>query len=422
LIVDEASYAQNNLPESLMVVVGDLSADHHTSKLISKLKAAKPNLNIWGLGSSQMRESGVEILFDCKDFSSIGILGVVKVIPFLARVRHTLLSEMEKRQPKAVLLVDYGGFNLVLAKAIRKKYKKLPIYYFISPQVWGSRPWRLKTIAQTVSKMLVIFPFEEVIYKSSGIPVKFVGHPLTKNVPEGSALPTRAEFCQLHGLDPASSLIAVFPGSRKNEIKNFLPVLIDAIKRLLRERSEIQFAISRANEDLGIAIEERLRKDLGDRGYIDKVKLINSLENYSLMSACDLVWAKSGTTALEVTLLGKPMLIFYRGDWLSYLIFLAFKRVRRVSWPNLLAGKALVPELIQLDCRADQLVKYTKDLLDVPALRQEISDELLTLRNQLGEGDYAQNCAVELMEVLGSSENSLNNQTKERTGGQGAIA
>ncbi|CAM6004036.1 unnamed protein product [Sphagnum balticum] len=121
--------------------------------------------------------------------------------------------------------------------------------------------------------------------------------------------------------------------------------------------------------------------------------------NYELISAADLVWAKSGTTSLEVTLLGKPMLVFYRGDWLSYFIFLGFKRVRRVSWPNLLAGKALVPELIQLDYRAEQLVKYTSDLLDVPALRQEIASELRALRDQLGEGDYARAVVEEILEI-----------------------
>jgi len=122
------------------------------------------------------------------------------------------------------------------------------------------------------------------------------------------------------------------------------------------------------------------------------------------MSNCDLLWAKSGTTTLEATLFGKPMLVFYRGDWLSYFVFLAFKRVARVSLPNLLAGKALVPELIQLDCRPEQLVKYTMDLLEVPKLQEEISSELLLLRDQLGEGDYATLCAEEIAKSINHQE------------------
>jgi len=215
--VKEKIVLTHGLPSaSLMVSVGDLSADKHTSKLINKLKSLQPNLHIWGLGSSAMREAGAEILYDCQEFSSIGIVGVLKIIPFLAQVRQTLMKEIEKRQPKAVLLVDYGGFNLILARTIRSRYKNLPIYYFISPQVWGSRPWRMHTIANTITKMLVIFPFEENLYAKKNIPVTFVGHPLTKNLPDSKDLLDRKQFASKYNLDPVQPIISIFPGSRKN--------------------------------------------------------------------------------------------------------------------------------------------------------------------------------------------------------------
>lgn len=392
----ESRTVNETVPVSLMVSVGDLSADKHASKLVNKLKSMQPNLSVWGLGSSAMKEAGAEILYDCQSFSSIGIAGVLKLIPFLAGVRDTLLKEIEKRKPKAILLVDYGGFNLVLAQTIRAKYKNLPIYYFISPQVWGSRPWRMNTIAKTVTKMLVIFPFEENLYASKNIPVSFVGHPLTKNLPERNTLLTKNEFAAKYKLDPTNPIIGIFPGSRKSEIKNLFPVNLEAVKQLGQQRPEIQFAVSQANKELATDIERAIKNNSLSK----TIKLVSIEDTYSLMSLCDLAWAKSGTTTLELTLFAKPMLIFYKGDWLSYLIFLAFKRTQNVGWPNLLAGKELIPELIQLDCSAQKLVQYSKDILDVPGLGKEMSQELEALKNKLGEGNYADTCAYEISQAL----------------------
>lgn len=384
-----------------MVSVGDLSADKHTAKLLARLKEMAPELKVWGLGSSAMREQGSEILYDCKEFSSIGIFSIAKLLPMFAKIEQTLLREIAERQPKAVLLVDFGGFNLRLAKAIKNRFKQLDIFYFISPQVWGSRPWRLQTLKRTVSKVFVIFPFEAKIYESQNIPVRFVGHPLTRNLPLKEALLNREEFCQKYNFTPEKPIIAIFSGSRKSEIKNLLPVILKACQWLAGLRPEVQFAFSQANEDLGAQI---ARQMASSHTNVDRLRLIDFKDNYNLMANCDLIWAKSGTTTLEATLFGKPMLVFYRGDWLSYFIFLAFKRVARVSLPNLLAGKALVPELIQLDCRPEQLVKYTMDLLDVPKLKEEISSELLLLRDQLGEGDYASLCAEEIAKSVNRQE------------------
>ena len=386
---------------SLLVVAGDLSADKHTAKLISALKALNPDLHIWGLGSENMARAGAEILYDCQEFSAIGIVSAFKQVPFLANMRQILLKKIEERRPDAVLLVDYGGFNLEFAKAISSKYKNLPILYFISPQVWGSRPWRIRTIARAVNKMFVIFPFEEVLYKKHGVAAKFVGHPLTNNLPAKEDMLSRDQFSQKYKLDPNQPIVGIFPGSRHGEIKTLLPVILQAVTWLHRLRPNLQFALSAANEDLGMVMRESVEKITKTKtGLANVLKIVDKADTYNLMAISDLLWAKSGTTTLEATLYGTPMLVYYRADWVSYLIFLAFKRVKRVSWPNLLAGKTLVPELIQLDCRAQMLVKYTGDFLDVPQLRHEMEAELLSLRKQLGQGDYANNCAREIIETL----------------------
>jgi lipid-A-disaccharide synthase len=385
---------------SILVIAGDPSADKHVGKLLLKLKQSAPDLSVWGMGSTAMENAGAELLFDCKDLSSVGIIGVIKLKPFVDRVSAMLLTEIKNRKPKLVLLVDFGGFNLPFSEAVRTRFPDLKILYFISPQVWGSRPWRIKTIARNVSKMLVIFPFEETLYRSRGVPVRFVGHPLIADRNDKDPIQVRHEFFSKYSLDESQPLVAVFPGSRKSEIPSLFPVVWQAMQRLTSERPGVQFAISLANQERAKAIQNIIDKDKEHANASIRFVNVPSEENDDLIAASEIVWAKSGTTALEVALHGKPMLVFYRADWLSYWLFLAFKQVQKISLPNLLAGKTLVPELIQLDCRPDQLVKYTRDLLDVPALRLEIGKELLALREQLGEGDFATACTEEILDAI----------------------
>ncbi len=196
-------------------------------------------------------------------------------------------------------------------------------------------------------------------------------------------------------------MVAIFPGSRSQEITDLMPVIAQAVKWMQRVRPEIQFVLSQQSERIAELITKQIEKHELKTGPETGLILVTPEENYKLLSISDLVWAKSGTTTLETTLCGTPMIVFYRGDWLSYLLVLCFKIVKRVAWPNLLAGRELVPELIQLDCRAEKLVEYTLDMMDVPALRQEIARELRTLRDQLGQGDFTKNAALEILEIIG---------------------
>jgi lipid-A-disaccharide synthase len=212
---------------------------------------------------------------------------------------------------------------------------------------------------------------------------------------------SRSEFCKTVGAPERKHLVGVFAGSRKAEIGSFFPNCLKAIETLCRMRSDVEFVISQGNAALTERIQALVAARKLPADVLSRMHFIDSGSNYDLMANSDLVWAKSGTTALEAMLFGTPMLIFYRGYWISFLLVLLFKRVQRVGWPNLLAGKYLVPELIQLDCRAELFVRYTDDLLDVPALRSEVRSQLLTLRTQLGQGDYATNCVEEILSALG---------------------
>lgn len=392
--------AQQKQQKSLLLFVGDVSADRHTARLLKELKSLCPDLHYFGVGGDNIRDAGCELIYHLDNFTTFGIAAPLKKYPLFARMRQELLNLIAERQPEAVMLVDFGGFNLILAQSIRARFKDLPIVYLISPQVWGSRPWRIKTIAKTVTKMLTIFPFEEALYKKHGVNAVFVGHPLIEKFKEMSELNNRQAFCSQYGFQENQPIVGIFPGSRPQEIRSHIKIVLEAAKWLNEERPAIQIALSQANNQLSNLIQEETYR-LGFTHLIgDCIKLIKPEDSYQLMSAADLVWAKSGTTTLEVTLLGRPMLLFYHADWLSYLIFLMFKTVKYVGWPNLLAGFALIPELIQLDCQPRELVRYTLDWLDVPAALADKSKALQSLGSHLGIKDFAPTAAREVAQIL----------------------
>lgn len=385
---------------SLFVCAGELSGDQHAACVVAALMRKAPDLRVWGVGGPALEVQGVELLYHCQEFSVLGVVEVLRFLPRLAQIRGEILKEIGKRRPSAVLLVDFGGFNIGLGQALRRQHPDLPIIYFISPQVWGSRPWRADVIARTMTKMLVIFPFEEPLYTKKGMRARFVGHPLARELERQQDTVRREDLLARWQLDPARPLIGVFPGSRRQEIEDLGPVVLTAIEWLLTERPQLQFAMSQASEPLAGVLDALLDKR-GFRRLVGKgLTLIPPGENRQLMCASDLVWAKSGTTTLEAALMGKPMLIYYRGNWLSYLLFMLFKRVQHAGWPNILAGGQVVPELFQLDCRPQQLVRYTRDWLDVPGFRAELSGILKAVRTHLGQGDFAENAAAELLENL----------------------
>jgi lipid-A-disaccharide synthase len=387
--------------KKLMIIAGDVSADKHVGLVLARLKQLAPELEIWGgVGGDCMKAAGVDYLYDLREMNAIGLTEVVKHVPKAWKIGKALLNSIRTRKPDALLLVDFGAFNLRIAREIRKEFPNQQIIYFISPQVWASRPWRIKTVAETISKMLVIFPFEEELYKARGIDAKFIGHPLTQQIPHEHELMGRDEFAQKFGLDAKKPIVAVLPGSRKQEIRQHLSMCLRAVEELYQERPDTQFVISKASADLDALFgschgRERTEKILGKN-----LVYIDGRDNYNLFNNSDVIWAKSGTTTLEVSFFGKPMLIFYRGSWLSFSAVTIFKTVKNVGLPNILAGRTLVPELLQLDCRPQQLVRYTRDLLDVPGLRKEISEELKSLRRSLGDNDYITACTKEILETL----------------------
>ena len=390
--------------KSIFISSGDVSGDQHAARLIAKLKEQEPELHVWGIGGEQLEKTGVELLYHAHSLTVVGLAESIKFIPKLKKIGQHILAELEKRQPDCVILVDYGGFNLRLARTIRRQFPDLPIIYFISPQVWGSRPYRIKTIKENVSKILVIFPFEETLYRERGIEAHFVGHPITERYASVNLAQARLDFCQRHSLDPQKHIVGIFPGSRSHEIKSFMPILMQAISWLSKERPDVQFVLSQATPKLSELIYDRIEAANMTIRLGRDLKVVPADDNQGLMAASDVLWTKSGTITLEAMFCERPMLVYYRADWLSFILFVLFKSVKYVAWPNLLAGRMLVPELIQLDCRAEQLVRYTRDWLDVPAARAEIRAELGRFKGYLHQGHFASNAADEVQKTLNATQ------------------
>jgi len=350
----------------------------------------------------------MDVLHDYRNFAVFGFQHVIGKLTFFRKLIAQMVSLIREREPALLLLVDYGAVSLRIARTLRKSLPGLAIYQFISPQIWASRPWRAKTIKDSNLRMLVIFPFEETLFRKIGISSRFVGHPLT--MPSARAAnKTKQSFCDFVGLNAKNPIVAIFPGSRKQEISYILPPSLEAISLLqTTTHPDIQFVISVADTSLEAKINTCIEQS-GVRANPNKnLFLLPSSDNNDLMSHCDMAWAKSGTTTLAVALFGKPMLIYYRGALLDYLVVSLFKTIKLVGMPNILAGQELVPELLQNDCNSGLIARITRHILDNPSVCQNMSAKLLSLRDQLGSLDYVSECVKELLACLSQPSNPEN--------------
>ena len=390
----------NGCAQSIFVLAGDQSADTHAAPIVAQLKKINSDLHVLGIGGPKLAAEGMEILYDYRHFAVYGFQRAVFKLAFFLRLISEMVSLIRERRPALLLLVDYGAVGLRIVSHLRKTMPELPIYQFISPQIWASRPWRAKTIKDNNIRMLVIFRFEELFYRTIGIKAKFVGHPLTRI--RGNEV-DRQTFCARASLNPEKPIVGVFPGSRKQEISYLLPPAFEAISILQTSHPDMQYVVSVADSCLEGEINSCLEQ-FQTRAKLDMdLIFLPSSENHALMKHCDFAWAKSGTTTLEVALFGKPMLIYYKGSWLDYLVVSLFKTTKLVGMPNILAGRELVPELIQNDCNPELIARMTRYILDNPTVYHDMSCKLSDLRKELGSLDYVSECLEELVVSLKES-------------------
>ena len=358
-------------PKQVMLVVGEASGDVHGAHLVKALSRREPLLRFFGVGGEQLKQTGFEALFDVSEIAGMGFVELAGNLPNIWRAYHILRRAMRDRRPDLVVLIDFPEFNLRLAKLAKKL--KIPVLYYISPQIWAWRRGRVRQIARYVDHMAVVFPFEVPLYENRKVKVSFVGHPLLDIVRSGALRET--VLAQL-ALDTGKRTIAILPGSRKGEIAYHLPVLLDAAMRLSND-SEVQFFVIRASTVGRQEVESLLKR------VPLKIPIVDD-QRYDALNACDLAWTASGTVTLETALLLKPMIVVYRLSWFTYVLARMLVKIRHVGIVNIMVGKEVVPELIQSDFTAAGVVKKTRSLLENRDLRDSMVRKLVALREKLG--------------------------------------
>lgn len=374
----------------IFIVAGEASGDAHAARLVAALKQHAPHLYVGGIGGDAMRAAGADIVQDFADLAVMGLFEVLKSYPRIKAIFNQTVSRLKRDQPDLLILVDYPGFNLKLAKQAKKL--GIPVLYYISPKVWAWRAGRVKQIQQTVDHMAVLFPFEVPIYEQAGVPVTCVGHPLVDAVKTDlDNAAAKAKF----KLDPQHRVIGLFPGSRRSEINALLPVMLAAAERVQQRHFDVSVVLPLAP---GISLDYI-------QSYTDKSRLPIQVvpgDFYDLIKACDAVVAASGTVTLEIALLGTPHLIAYKVSPWSYRILKLLVKIPYVGLCNIVSGEPLITELLQDEVTEVRLDQLLTDLLTHPQSRQRAEKIQQKVRNALGPAGGADNAAKLVLKLIGT--------------------
>ncbi len=352
------------------MIAGEVSGDLHGAALITELKRLDAGLEIFGIGGDKMQAAGMKIMYHINRMAFLGFVEVVRHIPFIKKVQRDLLKIVKEKNIESVVLIDYPGFNLSIAKKLKRLGVK--IIYYISPQVWAWGSGRIKKIKSLVNKMLVVFPFEEEMYRKAGIDVKFVGHPLPERI-DGYNFLSRDELCKKFGLDGSKEILLILPGSRSHEVEKIFPACIKAAERIADEFN-LQIVTACSSN-----IDENIFRSIAGAG---KFKVIKD-HTYDLMKYAKLGIVKSGTSTLEAGLFALPMLIVYKTNYLTYLIGKNLVKLDNIGMANIVAGEKVVPELIQNAANSEMIYSECRKILSDSRLYNSIKEKLGCIKEKL---------------------------------------
>jgi len=370
--------------ERLLVVAGEASGDLHGARLIAELKGMIPGLRTFGLGGGEMRRAGCETVADSAEISVVGITEVLRVLSRARQIFRAILAEVDRRPPKAAVLIDFPEFNLRLARQLKRR--GIPVVYYISPQVWAWRRRRVKTIARRVDRMLVLFPFEVEVYRAAGLNAIHVGHPLVDEVPE---LPGAWDRPPEAG---TPFRLALLPGSRRSEVEALLPAMLGAVRLLAAElpiHARLILAPSVPRALVEAAIE----------GSGQAVEIVAG-DRFRAVADSHLALCASGTATLEVGLLTTPAIVVYRLQPWTYLLGRLLVRLPDISLVNLVLGRRVVPELIQGEARPQRIAAEARSLLADPPAVSRMRRAEAELRGRLGESGASRRAAREVASFL----------------------
>lgn len=371
--------------KKLFIITGEYSGDIHASHVVKELRKINPDIEIEGIGGDNLRNAGVKLFSDQKKMGAVGLSPKIILDHFTLgkRVVDYLIKDYN---PDLVLLIDYGVFNLNISKFLKKAGIK--VFYYIPPQVWASRKWRINTIKKNIDEVLCIFPFEKEMYEKYGIKCHYCGHPLVSQL---ASKADKNEFFDKHGFDKNKKLVSIFPGSREFELKNLMKVFVKTAQYLQKKHPDLQFCISHA-------------PNLSDKVYN---KYLHNTpfpvikgENQALLSVSDALILASGTVALEACLYRTPMIIAYRGPWLFYFIYLIVRCIKRVSLPNIIADKSIVPEILQGDVNVQKISYEIEKLLYNRDYRENNIQELGGVKSLLSDKVSSREAANVISDAL----------------------
>ena len=375
----------------LLLSCGEASGDLYAGALTRELRALAPGIDVFGLGGPQLAAAGGRLIDDYRGFAVTGLTEAIVKLPRAWATLRRLVAAARADRPDGLVVIDFPDFNFPLAREIRKL--RVPVVYYISPQIWAWRPKRLETIRRLADRVLVIFPFEEKIYRDGGVPVEFVGHPLVDLAePQGSRESARRRI----GLAADARTVALLPGSRSNEVSRILPVLV-AAARLIRDRlPDVQFALARA-------------PNLDDRFFRDLPPAIRVVDGHAdaVLGAADVALTASGTATVQAALHDTPMVIVYRLSPLTYRLGKRLVTVDTYGMVNLIAGETIVPELIQESCTPQRVAEEALSMLTDPARAARIRGGLARVRERLGAPGASRRAAEAILRVVRGSSSRL---------------
>ena len=360
-----------NKPKKIFISTGEASSDLYGAELATQLSKQNPLLAISGMGGAMMKKAGVNLIVDIKKLAVVGVIDVVKNLHKIFRTIKLIKYTLKQERPDLIILIDYPGVNLRLAKIA--KQLGIKVLYYISPKIWATRPGRIKIIKKYVDHMAVILPFEVKLYQQANVPVTFVGHPLLNLVKPSMS---KSEARKFFGFSPSDTLIGLMPGSRKSEIQYLLPIMLQTAEIIKRNFPQVQFALPLAST---------LQKDDLD-DYLQKVTLpITIIKNnhYDAMHICDAIIVASGTATLEVTLLGVPLVIIYKTSAFNAFIARRLLKVRFLGLANLIMNREIVPELLQEAATPINIANATEKLLTDKFLQSKMIADLHLVKQKL---------------------------------------
>jgi lipid-A-disaccharide synthase len=369
----------------LLLSCGEASGDLYAGALTRELRALAPGIEIAGLGGPRFAEAGGQLLADYRGLAVTGLTEAIAKIPESFRTIRRLTAAARERRPEALVVIDFPDFNFPLARRVRRL--GIPVVYYISPQVWAWRRGRLKTLREIADRVLVIFPFEEAIYRDAGLPVEFVGHPLVE-LARPSA--TRSDFVSRHGLRPIAPIVAILPGSRANEVRKILPPLVGAADLIAARMPEVQFVIARAGH-----LEDRLFQQASGKTVVEG-------ETDAVLAAADLALVASGTATVQAALHDTPMIVVYRLSPLTYLLGRRFVKLDTFAMVNLIAGERIVPELIQDGFTPETAAAAALAILGDPGRAARMRAGLARVREKLGAPGASRRAAEAILQIAGA--------------------